>query len=201
MKLFYSENSPFARVARVFVREKGLRDRVEEVLAELRSPENEILSHGPTGKAPALLTGTGHLLSETPVVCAYLDALAPARLLVPGDEALLETYGLGLAYMDSLAWRFRESRRPAEERSPDFLAYEKDRCRRCCDALEGLTDRISGDMTAAQIVVAVALDAADRFHPDDAWRDGRPKLAAWHEVFAARPSMIETRPPALDTAR
>ena len=79
MKLFYTHNSPFARVARVFLREKGLRDRVEEVLAKLRGPENVILRHGPAGKAPALLTGAGRLLTETPVICAYLDTLVPAR--------------------------------------------------------------------------------------------------------------------------
>ncbi|MFD0388861.1 hypothetical protein ACFQ4K_15370 [Tistrella bauzanensis] len=29
---------------------------------------------------------------------------------------------------------------------------------------------------------------------DDAWRDGRPKLAAWFAVFGARPSMQATMP-------
>ena len=29
---------------------------------------------------------------------------------------------------------------------------------------------------------------------DDGWREGRPRLAAWLEGFAARPSMQATRP-------
>ncbi len=30
--------------------------------------------------------------------------------------------------------------------------------------------------------------------PDEGWRDSRPKLAAWFEKFATRPSMGETLP-------
>ena len=75
MRLYYSHGSPFAHKVRVFIREADMLSAVEERLADLRSPDNEVLRHGPTGKVPALLTEDGRLLMESLVICSYLDSL------------------------------------------------------------------------------------------------------------------------------
>jgi glutathione S-transferase len=172
---------------------------VEERLAALRSPENEVLRYGPTGKVPALLTDDGRLLMESLVICWYLDGLHEGPRLIPTDEpggsALLEIETMATVLMDSLSWRARELWRPNDEQSASFLVYEAARCERCYDALVDALPDLAGPVTSAQITVAVALSTADEFHGGDDWRKSRSELADWHGRFAARPSMIETKPP------
>jgi glutathione S-transferase len=48
--------------------------------------------------------------------------------------------------------------------------------------------------TLGHIAIGCALGYLDfRFAADD-WRAGRPKLAAWYEVYSKRPSMAATMP-------
>lgn len=72
MKLFYTQNSPYARVARIAVLESGLADEVEHVKVVNRSPESPLLEYSPTGRAPTLVDGD-LVLGESRHVCAYLD--------------------------------------------------------------------------------------------------------------------------------
>jgi len=41
--------------------------------------------------------------------------------------------------------------------------------------------------------VVAALGYADWRHPDDGWRDGRPKLAAWYKKMEGRSAVAETK--------
>ena len=45
------------------------------------------------------------------------------------------------------------------------------------------------------VTVACALGYLDLRFAADAWREGRPKLAAWYERMAARPELAQTAPP------
>ncbi len=200
MRLFYSYGSPFARKVRVFIREADMLSVVDEQLVTLRSPDNEVLRYGPAGKVPALLTDDGRLITESLVICAFLDALHDGRRLTPDDDpartTLLGIETMATELIDSLSWRVREVWRPRGEQSPSFLAYEAERCKRCYDALVGVLPDLAGPVTSAQITVAVALSTADWFHEGDDWRAGRSDLAGWYRRFAERPSMIETERPA-----
>lgn len=64
--------------------------------------------------------------------------------------------------------------------------------RRSLDDLE--RDSLDDGVDIGAICVACALGYLDFRYPDEGWRDSRPKLAAWFEKFAARPSMVETLP-------
>jgi glutathione S-transferase len=46
------------------------------------------------------------------------------------------------------------------------------------------------------VTVACALDYITRRMPEEDWRQYAPRLARWHDAFAARPSMTETQAPA-----
>lgn len=199
-KLFYSPTSPYARKARIVLRETGLVGTVDEIIAQIRTPENELLRYGPTGKVPALLTDDGLLLTESAIVCAYLDEMHDGPRLHPSDAAVrwqaAAVEGLSTALLDSLALRTRELRRPAGERSPGFPEYEAERCRRCYDALAEAADWLQGPLTIAHVTTGATLGHADLRQPEDDWRKGRHALAKWFEAFSERPSMTATRPPA-----
>ena len=57
-------------------------------------------------------------------------------------------------------------------------------------------DDMAGDLDIAQIALGCALGYLDLRLSDVDWRADYPKLAAWYETFAARPSMRATRPDA-----
>ena len=52
-----------------------------------------------------------------------------------------------------------------------------------------------GPVTLGSITVGCALGYLDLRFPEDDWRAGHPKLAAWYEGFSQRPSMQASEPP------
>ena len=51
-----------------------------------------------------------------------------------------------------------------------------------------------GRSPSGRITAGCACGYLDFRFADDGWRDMHPKLAAWYEAFAQRPSMQETVP-------
>jgi len=60
-------------------------------------------------------------------------------------------------------------------------------------ALDG--EDLSSPATIGQIAAGCCLGYLDFRFPGDGWRARHPRLAAWYEGFAARPSMQATAPP------
>lgn len=197
MKLFYTINSPYARRARMAVREAGLSGRVEEVEI-VRERNDAVLSeNGPGGKVPAMLTDSGVFLCESLIIARYLDELSGGRLY-PADAAAreftLHVEGVTCVLMDSLYIRTHENRRDPSERSPGLIEKETARAARCYDALDRLVDRFDDRIHMDKVTAVACLGYADWRHPGDDWRGGRAKLAAWFEEMMKRPAMAETRP-------
>src|SRR5438105_3506927 len=89
MKLYITAGSPYARIARIVVIEKGLESRIEIVLAQTRTAESPYYRINPSGRVPYLVRDDGVGLEESAVICSYLDRLdgKPAFELPEGDEA------------------------------------------------------------------------------------------------------------------
>ena len=75
MKLHCSPGSPYARMARMTVLEKGLGDRVEIVFVQTRKPDSPYYAINPSGRVPYLLRDDGLGFEESAVICDYLDGL------------------------------------------------------------------------------------------------------------------------------
>lgn len=200
MRLYQSPASPFARKVRVVVREAGLADRVEEVLATGTAvvPGSMPVDRNPLGKIPTLEREDGPALYDSRVICRYLDALAgsglypePPRLW---DTLTLEATGDGIAEA-ALLMVYEGRIRPEPMQYGPWVEAQWDKVARALDALE---DRwiahLAGPLDIGQIAVATALGYLDFRHADRAWREGRPQLAAWEARMAARPSLVATRP-------
>jgi glutathione S-transferase len=199
MDLFITPNSPYARKARVVVRELGLLERVGEVRVTLRDPQSALLQYGPVGRVPALLVGE-RLITEHAIVCEYLDSMRDGPRLLPaaGETrwAALELEGRALGLLDGVAFWVRELRRSPSERSSALIDIERARASRCLDVLENdaAAGRFRGPLTLAAITTGCTLGLVDFALAELAWRAERPALAAWYSEFAARPSMIATAP-------
>src|SRR5215207_9941358 len=75
MKLYVTYTSPYARLARILVREKGLGDRVEIIEAKTRTPGSPYYQINPSGRVPYLIDEVGVGMEDSQFICAYLDSL------------------------------------------------------------------------------------------------------------------------------
>lgn len=202
MKLFYASGSPYARIARVVVRELVLDDRIEEIEVTLRDPNSALLLHNPGGKVPALRLDDGTVINESLLVLAYLDTRHNGRKLLPMDGSdgwkTLSELGRAYAFLDAVTVWNRELRFGLS--AARVVALEKERADRAADALETeiAGGGYSGPLNAGQIVLAAALENFARRHKVWDWRVGRPRLSGFLETIAARPSFTATVQPELN---
>lgn len=200
MKLYITPGSPYARMARIVVFEKGLVGRVEIVLAQTRRAGSPYYRINPSGRVPYLVRDDGVGLEESTLICAYLDQLdgKPAFDLPHGDQGweARRLEALARSMLDGLAVWSREIARPQYERSPTVIRHETDRSRRMADLWEGESYHplMHGALNMAQITLACALGLEARI-PEFQWRPGHPKLGDWFDRFATRPSFVATAPP------
>ena len=197
MKLYITAPSPFARKCRIVAREKGLIDRIEEIAVDPYANAPELLASNPIVQVPTLIAEDGLPLTDSPVICEYLDALGAGPRLLPADSPdrlrvrRLET--LGNAALEMGAKLLLELRRPETERSPSWMARWTENMGRALDALEAAApdaDRLDmGVITAGVAVTWIGFR-----HPDYDLASGRPGLVALQAALEARMSFAETRP-------
>jgi glutathione S-transferase len=206
MKLFWTPASPFVRKVMVAAIELGLRDRIElhptywphEWGSRTIEFDAEFIAANPVGRIPTLVTDDGVALVESNGICDHLASLAGEPGLVPPSglarQRCIRLLGIADGALEAMIARRAELLRDGKERSADFVAKQRDRIARCLDALEREIDALEGDLTLAQISAGIACSYMDFRYPGDGWRTGRPRLARWYEVLAARPSMMQTLP-------
>ena len=197
MKLYITTPSPFARKVRIVAREKGLADRVEEIIVDPYADAPELLSTNPVVQVPTLIAADGLPLTDSPVICEYLDVLGSGPRLSPveGAEWLrvkrLET--LANAALEMGVKLVLEKRRPEHERSPSWIARWTVNMGRALDALESAApDAEALDMGV--LTAGIAVTWIGFRHPDYDWKTGRPNLVALQAALEQRPSFIDTFP-------
>jgi glutathione S-transferase len=200
MKLYITPGSPYARIARIVVLEKGLENRVEIVAAQTRTTDSPYYRINPSGRVPYLERDDAPGLEETAVICRYLDHLeAKPAFDLPAGDAVWEALRLGAlasSLLDGLSVWLRETRRPEPGQSPSILAHEADRARRLIAHWEGEIDHpvMRGPLNLTQVTLVCALGLEAR-NPAFRWREGHPTLCAWFDGLATRPSVALTLPP------
>src|SRR3982750_4144676 len=134
MKLYITPGSPYARIARIVVIEKGLQKRVEIVFAKTRVADSPYYAINPSGRVPYLICDDGVGLEESALICEYLDHLDGKPLFeLPRDDQLWEARrleALARSLVDGLSVWGREMSRPANERSPGIIEHETERAER-----------------------------------------------------------------------
>lgn len=200
MKLYITDGSPYARIARIVIIEKALQGRVEIILAQTRSANSPYYHINPSGRVPYLVRDDGVGLEESALICAYLDQLdGKPAFKVPAAEAgweALRLEALARSMADGLAVWSRENSRPENERSPTTIRHETARSVRMIKLWEAEIDHpwMRGPLNMAQITLACALGMEAR-NPDLQWRPGHPKLCNWFERIATRASFVATAAP------
>ena len=201
MKLYITAGSPYARMARMMVIEKGLQSRVVETLARTRAENSPFYLINPSGRVPYLVCEDGSGLEESAAICDYLDSLDGSPLLARPQPfqalaaARLESRASSI--LDGLAVWFREVVRPAGDKSATVIAHERARAERLLAWWEGeiTAPWMQGRLNHAQLRLGCALAFSLKIRDFD-WRPAHPRLGEWLETFSQRPSFIATEPPA-----
>jgi glutathione S-transferase len=198
MKLRYSPTSPYARKVMVVAKETGLDGTIQIVETKL-GPDSDITQQNPLGKVPTMVLDDGSAIFDSPVICEYVDSQSKgARMFPPAGPArwkALMMQALADGLMDASLARRGEMMRPADKQSADALNKQASVMARVLDTLEKRVAELDGPVTIGHVTVGCALGYLDLRFADDQWRKGRPKLAAWYEAFAKRPSMVASAPP------
>jgi len=202
VKLYITPGSPYARMARMVLIEKGLEKRVEVITAQTRVANSLYYRINPSGRVPYLIREDGVGMEESALICDYLDRLdgKPAFELPAGADAweARRLEGLARSLLDGLAVWGRELARPEYERSPTVLLHEARRSERLTDVWETeiASPLMQGPLNRQQLTLACALGLEARI-PGFRWRPGHPKLSEWFRRIEARPSLVGTAPPGI----
>ena len=201
MKLYTNKASPFARKARILVRETGLAGRVEEAETVV-SPiaANETLARdNPLVKIPALVTDSGETLFDSRVICEYLDTLHTGRKFFPASGpqrfTSLRRQSLTDGILDAaVLCRYETAVRPEALRWKDWIEGQKRKIFGGLAVLEAETAAWGDEFAIGQVGAACVLGYLDFRFADWDWRGGHPQLKGWFERVSARPSVSATRP-------
>ena len=194
MRLFWSSRSPFVRKVMIAAHELGIADRIETVRVAVRlaEPNAEVMRFNPLSRIPTLVLDGGMVLADSAVILEYFDTTFGGSLIPPAGPArwralTLQALADGVMEAD-LRWMEERALKPPERRDATIAALSR--------KIDATLDRIEGDPPASVTVGAIALASAlahlDFRFADAPWRPERPRLAAWFEAFARRPSMTAT---------
>jgi glutathione S-transferase len=200
MQLHYNAASPFVRKVMAVAIETGLAEHIEPVKRRPSpvAPVAEVNADNPLGKIPCLVTDEGMALYDSRVICEYLDSLHQGPKMFPPSGAArwtaLRRQALADGIMEAgVLTRYETFLRPQEVRWDAWIDNQKQKFRRGLDALE--REVASLDVVdIGTLAIACALGYLDFRFADENWRARRPRLAAWFEQFAKRPSIATTGP-------
>jgi glutathione S-transferase len=199
MKLHWSPRSPFVRKVMIVAHERGLIDRLDcaRTVAAMTAPHPELMRDNPLSKIPTLVLDDGTALYDSPVICEYLDALDGKPQLFPLDGkrriVALRRQALGDGYLDLLVLTRNERLR--EQPSQLHLKSAAVRSAAVLASLEREADALAASaFDIGHIAIGCALSYLDFRFAEEDWREDHQRLAIWHAVFAARPSVQATRP-------
>ena len=199
MRLLVTTASPYARKASAAVIELGLDERVEVVEVPIRLPQQakpDVEAANPLGKIPVLVLDDGRPIADSPVIVAYLDALAGGGLIPRGEDKwrALTLEALGDGCMDAGFVLRMEQLKPAERQDPAEIAAYQAKIARTLDRIEADPHWLDARFDVGQLALACAIDwmIFRELVPDPL--GGRPLLAALMAKLHERPALAATAP-------
>ncbi len=195
MRLFYSTTSPYARVARIALAEKGLSD-LDRTLTNPWNDAPELLAANPSARVPALLLDSGLAITESLLIVLWLETQRPQpSLLGDAPDRAIARAGVAMGAIDAAA-SIIISRRidPNFDESPVGLR----RRRSVVQALQRLEADLPalGEGTAdlGTIAAVVLLDYIRFRFATVPWVPAVPRLDALAARARARASFADTMP-------
>jgi glutathione S-transferase len=199
MRLWWSSRSPYVRKVTVALAELGLAGRVElvPVAVSQRSPQAnpELASINPMVSIPTLQFDDGGVLADSTLICLALEDRFGSGSLVPRSgsarQEVLARTAAGSLMIDA-AMQLRLYLGMKADTLADRIGGYRWKLGNALDAAEGGHATAAKDFDLGSISLAVALAYFDFRLPEIQWRANRPRLSAWHDAIATRPSFAAT---------
>jgi glutathione S-transferase len=200
MKLRWAAASPFVRKVTVTAIETGLDARIERIVTDQHAIDSDLVDDNPLGKIPALILDDGSVITDSPVICAYLDSLSTGPRIIPTDGSArwhslsLEALADGMA--ESAIAVQREYGRPEEIQYQPVMDRQWEKFERTMGWINDNPDELEGPLHIGQIAVACAISWVELRLSDRLgdWKSRWPALGAWYDKFCEIPSMQATAP-------
>lgn len=196
MRLFMVGGSPYARVVRTLAAERGLAERIEIVTANPHEQPPELVALNPLSKVPTLVADDGFVHADSYAICLFLDTLgeSPPLVMTGGKEKWAVTQRRVLAHgiMDCAVARRVESLKNPEPDRLRWMDRQFQATKRTLDRLEETADSFRSHVAIDTITLGCALGYLDFRFDADKWREGRPLLSAWYDVYRQRPAMLSS---------
>ncbi len=190
LQITASPASPFVRKVRLAAAIKGIEGQIQYV-----DPDKDVAraaalrAANPLAKIPVARLDDGTLVYDSHVICELLDGMAPAPRLFPagGSERIrtLTLAALADGIADAAILVIYEGRfRPKEKWHQEWVDKQQGKIDAAIEHLEANIPEWQAAPDYGHITLAAALGYLDlRF--GGKWRNGHPKLSAWHDRFAA----------------
>ncbi|MGP9567099.1 glutathione S-transferase N-terminal domain-containing protein [Halomonas sp. AOP5-B2-8] len=197
MELYLNATSPYARLVRIVLLEKGLADAVTLKWCDPWADDADLLKANPAGRIPALVTEEGTTLSESMLIAVYLDSVSPNPPMLPAASLgdVLHLAGLGQNLMDAAFTTVIARKHYGNEIDESELGQRRSR------AIQRLLKQLNSELGEKQraspinlgeISIAVALDYLAFRLPEVNWKEEYPQLQVWHAGMLATKSFQRT---------
>lgn len=196
MHLYVNTTSPFVRLVRLAIEEKGLSSRVTFERVDPWKDDPAFLKANPAGRVPVLTTDDGHSIAEAQLILRYLDAIAQPSIFPAQD--LAETLAIAAPALGAAeaATAVIIGRKSSEGFDADMVGSK--RYRTMAAGLKHLDEHLPRDLAdrpdIANLAAVTALDYIVFRFTDRDWLAGLPNLRAWRERQKGRPSVEATMP-------
>ncbi len=196
MKLLLNTTSPYARIARIALEEKGCTDVVTEVV-DPWADDPRLLEANTAARVPALLTDDGQRLTESLLIVLWLESERPSPSLLGADKtATIARAGVAMGVIDAAVHTLigRKITDASFDESPVGL-------RRRRSIVQGLRRLeadppayVSGPPDLGVIATLVALDYVRFRFANATWMPAVPRLDQLAARLAPRAAFERRRP-------
>ncbi|MGQ0564963.1 MAG: glutathione S-transferase family protein [Gemmobacter sp.] len=197
MKLYINTTSPFVRLVRLAIAEKGLAEAIATEVVNPWADPRPFLDDNPAGRVPTLITGNGTAIAETFLILRWLEGLVPAPSIWPADD-LERTLAIAAPAIGATeaATAIIIGRKSSEAFDADMVGAK--RYRTMADGLARLNASPPRDFAdrpdIANMAAVTAVDYITFRFTDRDWLAGLPALADWRQRQANRASVLATMP-------
>ena len=201
MRLIGMLDSPYVRRVAISLKLMGIACELEQI--SVFRGFDQFRAINPVVKAPTLVTDDGLVLMDSSLILDYLAHRAgPAKSLMPPDPRrrteTLRVIGLALAANEkAVQIVYERNLRPPEKQHQPWLERVHGQLLEALSELEKEAARLSGwfgggQMTQADVTVAVAWRFARHVLPDFVAAEQFPHIAAHSARAEALPAFVET---------
>ncbi|MFM9428520.1 glutathione S-transferase [Variovorax sp. GrIS 2.14] len=196
MQIFYSTTSPFARIARIALAEKGCRE-LSHRLTDPWKDSPELLLANPSARVPTVVLDSGLPLTESLLIVLWLEAKYPNPSLLGDDPGtVISTAGIAMGAIEAAAAVIigRKMTDAAFDESPVGLRRRRSIIQ-AMSRLEANPPDSNGPLPSlALITTVVALDYLRFRFAKSSWLPLLPKLDALALAARSRSAFAETLP-------